>query len=440
MSFQSLMLSQKLQDTIKQLGYIEPTEIQKQSIPLLLEGRDILATSQTGTGKTASFVLPMLENLEERDEPKKGDERYKIDALILAPTRELVLQIHEKIEAYAKAFSHKSVALYGGVKLGSQVKEIRAGANIAVSTTARVREHIKNRSINLSNVKIIILDEADKMLDMGFIDDIRAIIAQIPKKVGDKKRHSIMFSATFPPKIMKLANSFLDNPIIIEIDKENLSTKQVKQLIHRVKEEEKISLLTTLIRDNRWHQVLIFTNTKIQANIIVEKLKEASIKVQAIHGDKSQGQRVEALNAFKEQKISVLVATDVAGRGIDILNLPHVINFELPLKNEDYIHRIGRTGRAKQNGQALSLICEKEEEQLKEIEILINQTLESISTEGFKYKSKIKTEKKKKKSTRDEKSTLKKAKEIAQRMSKKDNGDSNQKKNSKRSPRNRRYL
>ena len=298
----------------------------------------------------------------------------------------------------------------------------------------------KNKSINLSSVKIVILDEADKMLDMGFIDDIRTIIAQIPKKIGEKKRHSIMFSATFPPKIMKLAKSFLDNPMTIEIDKENLSTKQVKQLVHHVNEEEKLSLLIKLIRDNKWHQILIFTNTKIQANIIVEKLNEAKIKTQAIHGDKSQGQRVEALNAFKEQNISVLVATDVAARGIDIINLPHVINFELPLKNEDYVHRIGRTGRAKQKGQALSLICEKEKEQLKEIELLINQTPESISTEGFEHTSKVKTEKKQKKNTREEKSTLKKAKEIAEKMSKKDNSGLNQKKNSKRSPINKRYF
>ncbi|MCK5855013.1 MAG: DEAD/DEAH box helicase, partial [Sulfurovaceae bacterium] len=391
MSFQSLMLSKKLQETIDALGYSEPTEIQIKSIPLLLEGKDILATSQTGTGKTAAFVLPMLENLKERSEIKTGDERYKIDALILAPTRELVLQIHEKIEVYGKEFSHKSVALYGGIKLGSQVKEIRGGANIAVSTTARVLEHIKNKTINLREVEMIILDEADKMLDMGFISDIRAIIAQIPKQIEDKKRHSIMFSATFPPNIMKLAKSFLDNPITIEVDKENLSTKQVKQLVHPVKEEEKLLLLTKLISTNGWEQILVFTNTKIQANIIVEKLNESGIQTMAIHGDKSQGQRLDALNSFKEKRISVLVATDVAARGIDIINLPHVINFELPLKNEDYVHRIGRTGRAKQQGQALSLICKKEHEQLKEIEILINQKLEVISTEGFEEKKVEKT-------------------------------------------------
>ena len=434
MTFKSLQLSEKLQETLEALGYSEPTPIQQKSIPLLLEGRDILATSQTGTGKTASFVLPMLENLAENSESKTGDERYKIDALILAPTRELVLQIHEKIELYGEKFSHKSVALYGGIKLGSQVKEIRGGANIAVSTTARVLEHIKNKTINLSEVKIVVLDEADKMLEMGFIDDIRDIIAQIPKKIGDKRRHSIMFSATFPPKIMKLAKSFMENPITIEIDKENLSTGQVKQLVHYVEEEEKTPLLIELIKRNEWKQILLFTNTKIQANILVEKLNEAKIKAQAIHGDRSQGQRLDALNRFKEKKISVLVATDVAGRGIDIVELPHVINFELPLKNEDYIHRIGRTGRAKQSGQALSLICKKEKEQLKEIEKLINKKLEVISIDGFEAKVTDKTVKKSKKLNRSDKSTLKKAKELAEKMSK---IDSKGKKSSKKSPRNR---
>ncbi|RUM74968.1 MAG: ATP-dependent RNA helicase RhlE [Sulfurovum sp.] len=432
MSFQSLMLSKKLQETIDALGYSEPTEIQEKSIPLLLKGKDILATSQTGTGKTAAFVLPMLENLKERRETKTGEERYKIEALILAPTRELVLQIHEKIEIYGKEFSHKSVALYGGIKLGSQVKEIRGGANIAVSTTARVLEHIKNKTINLSKVEIIILDEADKMLDMGFIDDIRTIIAQIPKKIGDKQRHSIMFSATFPPKIMKLAKSFLDNPITIEIDKENLSTQQVKQLVHHIEEENKIPLLIQLIKNNNWKQILLFTNTKLQANILVEKLNEADIHAQAIHGDKSQGQRLDALHRFKEKKISVLVATDVAARGIDISNLPHVINFELPLKNEDYIHRIGRTGRAKQKGQALSLICKKEQEQQKEIEELINKKLEPISTEGFETKPTNQTIKKSKKPNRSDTSILKKAKALAEKMSK-----GEKKKGSKKSPRNR---
>ena len=434
MTFKSLQLSEKLQESLEALGYSEPTPIQQKSIPLLLEGRDILATSQTGTGKTASFVLPMLENLEENSESKRGDERYKIDALILAPTRELVLQIHEKIELYGEKFSHKSVALYGGIKLGSQVKEIRGGANIAVSTTARVLEHIKNKTINLSEVKIVVLDEADKMLEMGFIDDIRAIIAQIPKKIGDKRRHSIMFSATFPPKIMKLAKSFMENPITIEIDKENLSTGQVKQLVHYVEEEEKIPLLIELITRNEWKQILLFTNTKLQANILVEKLNEANIKAQAIHGDKTQGQRLDALNRFKEKEISVLVATDVAGRGIDIVELPHVINFELPLKNEDYVHRIGRTGRAKQSGQALSLICKKERKQLKEIEKLINKKLEVISIDGFEAKVTDKTVKKSKKLNRGDKSTLKKAKELADKISKMGN---NGKKSLKKSPRNR---
>ena len=432
MSFQSLMLSKKLQDTIDALGYSAPTEIQEKSIPLLLKGKDILATSQTGTGKTAAFVLPMLENLKEPREKKTGEERYKIEALILAPTRELVLQIHEKIEIYGKEFSHKSVALYGGIKLGSQVKEIRGGANIAVSTTARVLEHIKNKTINLSKVEIIILDEADKMLEMGFIDDIRTIIAQIPKKIGDKQRHSIMFSATFPPKIMKLAKSFLDNPITIEIDKENLSTQQVKQLVHHIEEENKIPLLIQLIKNNNWKQILLFTNTKLQANILVEKLNEADIHAQAIHGDKSQRQRLDALHRFKEKKISVLVATDVAARGIDISNLPHVINFELPLKNEDYIHRIGRTGRAKQKGQALSLICKKEQEQQKEIEELINKKLEPISTEGFETKPTNQTIKKSKKPNRSDTSILKKAKALAEKMSK-----GEKKQGSKKSPRDR---
>ena len=412
MSFKNLKLSQKLLNTIKELGYKHPTEIQEQAIPLLLKRKDILATSQTGTGKTAAFVLPMLENLEERTGTKTGDERYKIQALILAPTRELVLQIHNKIEEYGESFSHNSVALYGGIKLGSQVSAIRAGANIAVATTGRLREHIKNKSINLSEVEIIVLDEADKMLEMGFIADIRAILLQLPKE-----RHGVMFSATFPKPIMSLARSFLKHPITVEVDKENLSTKQVQQVIHYVNEEEKTPLLSHLIKSNAWHQVLVFTNTKLQADRIVEALNVSKVKASAIHGDKSQGMRIEALKKFKAKKVRVLVATDVAGRGIDILNLPHVINFELPLQNEDYIHRIGRTGRAGQKGEALSLICKKEVTQLKEIEELINKKLETRTTQGFEYEPHSKaTNRKSKKEDKKNGVNLKKAKELAEKM------------------------
>ncbi|CAA6800812.1 MAG: ATP-dependent RNA helicase RhlE [uncultured Sulfurovum sp.] len=412
MSFKTLKLSPKLLKTLEELNYNTATEIQEKSIPLLLEGKDVLATSQTGTGKTAAFVLPMLENLKESDVVKTGDARYKVQALILAPTRELVIQIHEKTEEYSKEFTHKSVALFGGIKLGSQVSAIRSGANIAVGTTGRVLDHIKNGSLNLSEVEIIVLDEADKMLEMGFIDDIRRIVALTPKE-----RHSVMFSATFPKPIMTLARTFLKNPITVEIDKENLATKQVKQMVNYVSEEDKMLLLCKVIAENKWQQVLVFTNTKLQADKIVDNLKSSKIKALAIHGDKSQGMRREGLRDFKSNEISVLVATDVAARGIDIINLPHVINFELPLNNEDYVHRIGRTGRAGQNGMALSLICEKEIPQLKEIEALVNKELEVFETEGFSLvSSKIPTNRKLKKEIKKQGVNMKKAKELAEKM------------------------
>ena len=440
MSFKNLKLSQKLLKTIEELGYKNPTEIQEKAIPLLLKKKDILATSQTGTGKTAAFVLPMLENITETTQTKTGDERYKIQALILAPTRELVLQIHNKIEEYGESFNHNSVALYGGIKLGSQVSAIRAGANIAVATTGRLLEHIRNKSINLSEVEIIVLDEADKMLEMGFISDIRAILLQLPKE-----RHGVMFSATFPKPIMSLARSFLKHPITVEVDKENLSTKQVQQVIHYVNEEEKTPLLSHLIKSNDWHQVLVFTNTKLQADRIVEALNVSKVKASAIHGDKSQGMRIEALKKFKAKKIRVLVATDVAGRGIDIVNLPHVINFELPLQNEDYIHRIGRTGRAGQKGEALSLICKKEVTQLKEIEELINKKLELKTTQGFEYEPHTKaSNRKSKKEDKKNGLNLKKAKELAEKMMGKkemrEDMGSNKKKPGGQKPTNKRHF
>jgi ATP-dependent RNA helicase RhlE len=449
--FKNLNLSPKLLKTLESLNYTTATEIQTKSIPLLLERKDILATSQTGTGKTAAFVLPMLENLKESSVKRTGADRYKIKALILVPTRELALQVHNKVEEYGKAFTHKSVALYGGVKLGGQTTQIRSGANIAIATTGRLIDHMKNKTIDLSEVEMVVLDEADKMLEMGFIKDIRFILSKLPINTLDedgtlKKRHSVMFSATFPPAIKSLAKSFLRNPITIEVDKENLSTKQVKQVVHYVNEEEKMPLLSTLIAKNNWHQVLVFTNTKLQADKIVEHLNEKNIKAKAIHGDKSQGQRIEALQEFKEKALRVLVATDVAARGIDIINLPHVINFELPSQNEDYIHRIGRTGRAKQKGQAFSLICQKEVEQLAEIEKLINKSLETIETEGFSYEKHLQPSSKKikqKESNENKKQAakLKKARELAEKMMGNKNISNDKRKKSKRkSPSNRRHF
>ena len=439
MSFKNLNLSSKLLQTLDKLNYVTATEIQEKTIPLLLKRKDILATSQTGTGKTAAFVVPLLENIEKCDVKKRGDERYTIDALILAPTRELVIQIHQKIEAYGANFSHTSVALYGGIKLGSQVSAIRAGANIAVGTTGRVLDHIKNRTLDLSELKMVVLDEADKMLEMGFVNEIREIMAQTPKE-----RHSVMFSATFPKPIMSLAKSFLSNPVTVEIDKANLSTKQVKQLVNYVDEEQKMPLICKIIGENSWEQVLVFTNTKLQADKIVENLKATNIKAMAIHGDKSQGMRMDALKSFKAKKIAVLVATDVAGRGIDIVNLPHVINFELPLNNEDYIHRIGRTGRAGEEGVAFSLVCKKEMEQLKAIELLINKKLDSFETEGFSLTSKAPSNRKVKKESKKNGVNMKKAKELAEKMMGKKGMSSNDAKNKKKKggekPKNKRHF
>jgi ATP-dependent RNA helicase RhlE len=429
MSFTKLSLSTKLQDTIKKVGYTQPTPIQQQAIPILRKGRDILATSQTGTGKTASFVLPMLENLSERTEIRVGDDRYKIDALILAPTRELVVQIHNSIEIYSTEFTHKSVAFYGGLKLGSQIKQIRAGANIVVSTTGRLIDHLKNKTVDLSIVQMVVIDEADKLLEMGFINDIRSISSKLPQK-----RQSAMFSATFPTAVMKLAKSLLNSPEIIEIEG-SISAKEIKQLVHYIDEEQKVPLLISLLKQKDAKGVLVFVNTKRQANILVEKLELDSIKSVAIHGDKTQGMRNQALQEFKDGDIRVLIATDVVARGIDIKNLPLVINFELPIKNEDYIHRIGRTGRAKENGEAISLICAKEVEQFKELENLLGISLPIISTNDFTYTPIIKLSSKKIKKIDDKKSEkLKKAKELAQKMMNLD------KKDHYKSPRNKRYF
>ncbi len=431
MSFSNLMLSQKLQNTIKALGYTKPTPIQQQAIPVLRDGRDILAISQTGTGKTASFVLPMLENLVQRKEKRVGDNRYKIDALILAPTRELVIQIHKSIERYSVEFTHKSVALYGGVRLGSQIKDIRAGANIAVATPARLLEHLKNRTINLSIVQIVVIDEADRLLEMGFIDDIKAIVSKLPLK-----RQSAMFSATFPKDIMSLAKSLLKNPITIKIDGD-ISAKEIKQSVYYINAEKKSQFLISLLKEKKLKQILIFVNTKRVADILVEKLRLDGIKAKAIHGDKSQNIRNQTLLEFKNSDIDVLIATDIVARGINIKSLPLVINFELPIKSEEYIHRIGRTGRAKESGEAISLVSYNELEQFYELEKLLNITIPTIKIDNFKLN--IKQKNKKKIDNKSEK--LKKAKEIAQKiMLKSDKNRKNEKKSYNKSLKKGKYF
>jgi ATP-dependent RNA helicase RhlE len=393
------MLSKRVQKNLIALGYTKPTPIQISAIPLLIKGRDVLASSQTGTGKSASFILPMLENLPSRVESRVGDDRYKIDALILAPTRELVVQIDRSIERYSRGFTHTSVALYGGIRLGGQIKQIRAGANIAVATTGRLLEHIKNGTINLSDVKIVIIDEADRLLEMGFIDNIREIISKLPKN-----RQSAMFSATFPKSILKLAKSMLKNPITINMDGE-ISAKEIKQSVYYIEERKKLSTLLKILKEKSSKGVLVFVNRKREADNLVTQLRLKALSVVAIHGNKSQSMRDNALQDFKDNRVDILIATDVVARGIDIKGLPLVINFELPLKNEDYIHRIGRTGRAKRDGEAISLVSKQEREQLSQLEEFLDITLPIINTEGSKYKSSQKRDKK-----------LKQAKELAQKM------------------------
>jgi len=434
MPFSNLMLSQKLQKTIQALGYTKPTPIQQQAIPALREGRDILAISQTGTGKSASFILPMLENLPQREEKRVGDDRYKIDALILAPTRELVIQIHKSIERYSVEFTHKSVALYGGVRLGGQIKDIRAGANIAVATPARLLEHLKNRTINLSMVKIVVIDEADRLLEMGFIDDIKAIVSKLPSK-----RQSAMFSATFPNSIMNLAKSLLKNPITIKIEGD-ISAKEIKQSAYYINEEQKSQFLISILKEKKLKQTLVFVNTKRVADILVEKLKLEGINATAIHGDKSQNIRNQTLLEFKNGEIDVLIATDVVARGIDIKSLPLVINFELPIKNEEYIHRIGRTGRAKESGEAISLISAMEMEQFSSLEKLLDITIPTITTDGFNPNIKQKR-KKSSKNIDDKSEKLKKAKELAQKMMQNSSKNKkSEKKSNYKTPRNRRHF
>ena len=384
MTFDSLGLSKHLLQAIKEQGYEKPTPIQSQAIPVILDKKDILAGAQTGTGKTAGFTLPMLELLS-RAKPTK--QKHQIKALILTPTRELAAQVHESVELYGKHLPFKSSVIFGGVKINPQITKLRKGVDIVIATPGRLLDHIGQKTIDLRHVDFLILDEADRMLDMGFINDIRKVIAVLPKQ-----RQTLLFSATYSDAIKKLSNTLLKSPTLIEVARQNTSSEIVQQAVYHVDKIRKRELLTHLINEGKWKQVLVFTRTKHGANRLVGQLESDGITAVAIHGNKSQNARTKALADFKEGKVRVLVATDIAARGIDIDQLPHVVNYELPNVSEDYVHRIGRTGRAGNKGEAISLVCVDEDEYLASIEKLINKDIPKVWLKGFKPDPSIKAE------------------------------------------------
>ena len=384
MSFKNLGLCDQLLRAIKEQGYDEPTPVQKEAIPVILKKRDILAGAQTGTGKTAGFTLPMLQLLSEH-KPHKGKPHVK--ALILTPTRELALQVQESVELYSKFLPFKSTVIFGGVKINPQIVALRKGIDIVVATPGRLLDHISQKTIDLSKVDFLILDEADRMLDMGFINDIRKVLAVLPKQ-----KQTLLFSATFSNEIKKLTDSLLNSPVLIEVARRNQSSEQIKQVVHPVDKTRKRELLSHLIKQGDWKQVLVFTRTKHGANRLAGQLETDGITSAAIHGNKSQNARIKALKDFKAGEVKVLVATDIAARGIDIDQLPHVVNYELPNVPEDYVHRIGRTGRAGNNGEAMSLVCVDENEFLESIEKLIKKDIHKFVVKGFAPDPSIKAE------------------------------------------------
>ncbi len=387
MSFEKLGLSTQLLKAVKEQGYTKPTPIQEQAIPVILEGKDVLAGAQTGTGKTAGFTLPMLELLERSKHLKHHKGLYPVKTLILVPTRELASQVAESVELYGKFLPYKSAVIFGGVKINPQIVKLRKGVDIVIATPGRLLDHISQKTINLSHVNFLILDEADRMLDMGFINDIKKVIAILPKE-----RQNLLFSATYSDEIKKLSQGLLKSPVLIEVARRNTSSETVKQAVYHVDKTRKKELLTHLITDGSWKQVLIFTRTKHGANRLCGQLESDGITAAAIHGNKSQNARTKALDDFKKGKVRVLVATDIAARGIDIDHLPHVVNYELPNVSEDYVHRIGRTGRAGKSGEAVSLVCVDEEEFLVNIEKLIKKDIPKVWLKGFKPDPSIKAE------------------------------------------------
>jgi ATP-dependent RNA helicase RhlE len=397
MSFDALGLAPELLRAVAHQGYTEPTPVQRESIPIVLAGRDLLAGAQTGTGKTAAFVLPMLQLLHGRQSAgapqpetrrdRRDATRPPVRALVLTPTRELALQVEESVRTYGSQHRIRSVAIYGGVGFEPQVRHLRAGPPIVVATPGRLLDHVGQGTIDLSRVEILVLDEADRMLDMGFIRDIRRILDLLPPR-----RQNLLFSATFSSEIRRLASGLLQTPATVQVTPRNTPTDLVTQLMIPVDRERKRELLSHLIRTGRVEQALVFTRTKHGANRLAEQLARDGIAAAAIHGNKSQGQRVRALEDFKAGRAAILVATEVASRGLDIDALPHVVNFELPMVAEDYVHRIGRTGRAGTTGDAISLVCVDEWPLLGEIQALLRKPIPTETIAGFEPDRSIRPE------------------------------------------------
>jgi ATP-dependent RNA helicase RhlE len=381
MLFSQLGLSDAIVRAVTEHGYTVPTPIQTQAIPAVLNGGDLLAGAQTGTGKTAGFTLPILHRL---STDKVGatltgkTSPRSVRALILTPTRELAAQVEESVRVYGKYTQLNSAVIFGGVGINPQIKQLKHGVDILVATPGRLLDHMEQRTVDLSKVEILILDEADRMLDMGFIRDIKKVLAALPPK-----RQNLLFSATFSEEIKALADGLLNKPAMIEVARRNSTVEVIAQKIHPVDRDKKHPMLSHLIKTNQWTQVLVFTRTKHGANKLVEQLGADGIGAMAIHGNKSQSARTKALSEFKDGALQVLVATDIAARGIDIDQLPHVVNYDLPNIPEDYVHRIGRTGRAGATGEAVSLVCVDEHEMLKDIEKLIKQSLPRHVIPGF---------------------------------------------------------
>ncbi|HSG84706.1 MAG TPA: DEAD/DEAH box helicase [Candidatus Limnocylindrales bacterium] len=380
MSFDALGLTPELVRAVADQGYEHPTPVQREAIPFVLAGRDLLAGAQTGTGKTAAFVLPIIQHLHATRRPfdPREKRRQPVRVLVLTPTRELAIQVEQSVRTYGAHRPVRSMTIFGGVPYGPQIKAIRAGAEVVVATPGRLLDHLDQRALDLSTVEVLVLDEADRMLDMGFIHDIRRVLAVLPPR-----RQNLLFSATFSDEIRRLADGLLDQPASVQVTPRNSSAELVRQVVHPVDRQRKRALLSHLVRSGRIDHALVFTRTKHGADRLAEQLFRDGIAAAAIHGNKSQSQRIRALNDFKARRVSVLVATDIAARGLDIDALPHVVNFELPNVPEDYIHRIGRTGRAGMEGDAVSLVGADEAPLLWAIVDLLGRPIATEPIDGF---------------------------------------------------------